>query len=113
VKCCTVMLLVGYRHIGLRSEFNQPQGVATLFVHIQVKDYIIDAFAGNCRLFLSFLMMRVIMQCCDSVSWVHLSCPWRPLPDHQLSQLQHGNSCVCESCDRCRCVEGTMTENSE
>ena len=46
-----VMLSVGYRHIGLRSEFNQPQGVATLFVHIQVKDYIIDAFAGDFHLF--------------------------------------------------------------
>jgi len=44
----TVMLLIGYRHIGLRNEFNQPQGVATIFVHIQVKDYINDAFAGNC-----------------------------------------------------------------
>ena len=45
------MILAGYRHIGLRSEFNQPQGVATLFVHIQVKDYIIDAFAGQFYLF--------------------------------------------------------------
>ena len=43
-----VILLAGYRHIGLRNEFNQPQGVATIFVHIQVKDYINDAFAGNC-----------------------------------------------------------------
>jgi len=42
-----MLLLIGYRHIGLRNEFNLPQGVATLFVHIQVKDYIMDAFAGN------------------------------------------------------------------
>lgn len=36
----------GYRHISLRNECNQPQGVATLFVHIRVTDYIPDAFAG-------------------------------------------------------------------
>lgn len=35
----------GYRHIGLRNESNQPQGAATLFVHISVRDYIPDAFA--------------------------------------------------------------------
>jgi phosphatidylinositol phospholipase C beta len=35
----------GYRHISLRNECNQPQGIATLFVHIRVTDYIPDAFA--------------------------------------------------------------------
>ena len=40
---------VGYRHIGLRNECNQPQGVATLFVRISVKDYIPDAFAGKLK----------------------------------------------------------------
>ena len=41
-----VFNVTGYRHIGLRNECNQPQGAATLFVHISVKDYIPDAFAG-------------------------------------------------------------------
>ena len=36
----------GYRHVSLRNECNQPQGLATLFVHIRVTDYIPDAFAG-------------------------------------------------------------------
>jgi hypothetical protein len=39
-------MLTGYRHVVLRNELNQPQGLATLFIHIKVKDYIIDAFAG-------------------------------------------------------------------
>ena len=37
----------GYRHVSLRNECNQPQGLATLFVHIRVTDYIPDAFAGT------------------------------------------------------------------
>lgn len=32
--------------MSLRNECNQPQGLATLFVHISVTDYIPDAFAG-------------------------------------------------------------------
>jgi hypothetical protein len=39
--------LPGFRHISLRNECNQPQGVGTLFVHIRVTDYIPDAFAGK------------------------------------------------------------------
>ncbi|XP_074644309.1 1-phosphatidylinositol 4,5-bisphosphate phosphodiesterase beta-1-like isoform X2 [Tubulanus polymorphus] len=35
----------GYRHIPIRNESNQPNGLATLFVHISVKDYVPDAFA--------------------------------------------------------------------
>ena len=41
-----IVWVAGYRHVSLRNELNQPQGLATLFVHIKVKDYIIDAFAG-------------------------------------------------------------------
>ena len=37
----------GYRHIGLRNELNQPLGNASLFVHICLKDYVPDAFAGE------------------------------------------------------------------
>ncbi|KAL3875090.1 hypothetical protein ACJMK2_038024 [Sinanodonta woodiana] len=35
----------GYRHICLRNESNQPLLLPALFVHIQVKDYVPDAFA--------------------------------------------------------------------
>ncbi|XP_064623811.1 1-phosphatidylinositol 4,5-bisphosphate phosphodiesterase beta-1-like isoform X2 [Lineus longissimus] len=35
----------GYRHISLRNEANQPLPLATLFVHITVKDYVPDSFA--------------------------------------------------------------------
>ncbi|KAK2155136.1 hypothetical protein NP493_2104g00001 [Ridgeia piscesae] len=35
----------GYRHICLRNELNQPQNLATLFVHVKVGDYVPDAFA--------------------------------------------------------------------
>jgi len=38
--------MTGYRHVGLRNLLNQPQGLATLFVHIKVKDYVMDKFAG-------------------------------------------------------------------
>ena len=41
------LLTSGYRHIGLRNELNQPQNLSTLFVHVGVKDYVPDAFAGN------------------------------------------------------------------
>lgn len=36
----------GYRHIPLRNECNQPLLLPSLFVHISVKDYVPDAFAG-------------------------------------------------------------------
>lgn len=35
----------GYRHISLHNEFNQPLGLATLFVHITIKDFVPDGFA--------------------------------------------------------------------
>ena len=31
----------------MRNELNQPQNLATLFVHIKVKDYVPDSFAGK------------------------------------------------------------------
>lgn len=37
----------GYRHICLRNELNQPQNLATLFVHLSVRDYVSDALAGD------------------------------------------------------------------
>ncbi|XP_022247290.1 1-phosphatidylinositol 4,5-bisphosphate phosphodiesterase classes I and II-like, partial [Limulus polyphemus] len=40
-----VGLRPGYRHISLRNESGQPLTLATLFVHITVKDYIPDAFS--------------------------------------------------------------------
>jgi len=72
--------LIGYRHIGLRNEFNLPQGVATVFVHIQVKDYIMDAFAGNFCQFVDFFLCSSVFllsvddrdfhQCFHDVGWV-------------------------------------------
>ena len=47
MRCTFLWNLSGYRHICLRNELNQPQGMATLFVFISVGDYIHDAFAGN------------------------------------------------------------------
>ena len=44
LKC---LYISGYRHIGLRNELNQPQNLSTLFVHVGVKDYVPDAFAGK------------------------------------------------------------------
>ena len=41
------LYISGYRHIGLRNELNQPQNLSTLFVHVGVKDYVPDAFAGK------------------------------------------------------------------
>ena len=37
----------GFRHISLRNELNQPQNLATVFVHLKVGDYVPDAFAGR------------------------------------------------------------------
>jgi len=51
--CRFCRALSGYRHVSLRNECNQPQGLATLFVHIRVTDYIPDAFAGWLRAFYS------------------------------------------------------------
>jgi len=33
----------GYKHLDLRNGFNKPLGCATLFVHIEVQDYVSDA----------------------------------------------------------------------
>jgi len=43
----------GYRHIMLRNAFNQPFGLATLFVKIGVKDFVPEVHMGRC--FLSLL----------------------------------------------------------
>lgn len=37
----------GFQHICLRSESNMPLTLPSLFVHIEVKDYIPAAFAGT------------------------------------------------------------------
>ncbi|XP_038638637.1 1-phosphatidylinositol 4,5-bisphosphate phosphodiesterase beta-2-like isoform X2 [Scyliorhinus canicula] len=38
-------LQTGYRHIGLRNETNQQLTMPSLFVHIEVKDYVPDTWA--------------------------------------------------------------------
>ncbi|RWS06316.1 1-phosphatidylinositol 4:5-bisphosphate phosphodiesterase classes I and II-like protein, partial [Dinothrombium tinctorium] len=40
-----VGLRPGYRHISLRNESGQPSPLATLFVHITVKDYVPDGLS--------------------------------------------------------------------
>ena len=47
IYTCCLLTFPGYRHIGLRNELNQPLNLASLFVHISVKDYVPDAFAGQ------------------------------------------------------------------
>ena len=47
IKLLTILIPPGYRHISLRNELNQPQGLATIFVHLSVRDYVPDAFAGR------------------------------------------------------------------
>jgi phosphatidylinositol phospholipase C beta len=38
-----VGLRPGYRHIPLRNDSGQPLAMATVFVHIEAKDYVPDA----------------------------------------------------------------------
>ncbi|KAK9508249.1 hypothetical protein O3M35_007949 [Rhynocoris fuscipes] len=38
-------LCPGYRHVGLRTECGQPVPLATLFLHIVVKDYVPEGFS--------------------------------------------------------------------
>ncbi|XP_073990729.1 phospholipase C at 21C isoform X2 [Rhodnius prolixus] len=38
-------LCPGYRHVGLRTECGQPLPLATLFLHIVVKDYVPEGFS--------------------------------------------------------------------
>lgn len=38
-------LCPGYRHVNLRTELGQPLPLATLFVHIVVKDYVPDGLS--------------------------------------------------------------------
>lgn len=40
-----VGLCPGYRHVNLRTELGQPLPLATLFVHIVVKDYVPDGLS--------------------------------------------------------------------
>lgn len=35
----------GYRQIGLRNEFGQPVGMATICVHVVVKDFVPDGLS--------------------------------------------------------------------
>lgn len=38
-------LCPGYRQVGLRNEFGQPLGLATVFVHVVVKDFVPDGLS--------------------------------------------------------------------
>lgn len=38
-------LCPGYRHVGLRNESGQPLPLATLFLHVVVKDYVPDGLS--------------------------------------------------------------------
>lgn len=40
-------LFSGYHHICLRSESNMPLTMPSLFVYLEVKDYVPDAWAGS------------------------------------------------------------------
>lgn len=45
--CICVCVCAGFQHICLRCESNMPLTLPSLFVHIDVKDYIPAAFAGK------------------------------------------------------------------
>ena len=99
-------MLLGYRHIGLRSEFSQPQGVATVFVHIQVKDYIIDAFAGSFHLsylwqtFTELVSVTAIVNFYITVNTVILQCCKANLKiNFQMEDLT-----PCEMVNRCSII---------
>ena len=47
----------GYRHIHLRNEINQPVPLATLFIYLEVRDYVPDDFSGKAAL----ITMRFVM----------------------------------------------------
>ncbi|KAF7990398.1 hypothetical protein HCN44_000203 [Aphidius gifuensis] len=40
-----VGLCPGYRHVTLRNEFGQPRSLASVFLHVIVKDYVPDGFS--------------------------------------------------------------------
>ncbi|XP_078089298.1 1-phosphatidylinositol 4,5-bisphosphate phosphodiesterase beta-2-like [Mustelus asterias] len=75
-------LQTGYRHIGLRSETNQQLTMPSLFVHIEVKDYVPDTWAGmvehqtsNSILLLSFSLQLQHLQA--PISFLTCSAPAR------------------------------------
>ena len=40
------LLRAGFRHISLRDKHNNPLGMANLFVHIKIEDYVPDEYEG-------------------------------------------------------------------
>lgn len=40
-------LFSGYHHVCLRSESNMPLTMPSLFVFLEIKDYVPDAWAGK------------------------------------------------------------------
>ena len=41
-------LRAGFRHITLRNKHNYPLGMASIFVHIKIEDYVPDQYEGVC-----------------------------------------------------------------
>lgn len=41
-----VFSVLGYHHICLRSESNMPLNLPSLFVYVEMKDYVPDSWAG-------------------------------------------------------------------
>lgn len=39
-------LRAGFRHVSLRDKHNYPLGLANLFLHIKIEDYIPDEYGG-------------------------------------------------------------------
>ena len=39
-------LRAGFRHVSLRDKHNCPLGMANLFLHIKIEDYVPDEYEG-------------------------------------------------------------------
>ena len=51
------LLRAGFRHISLRDKHNYPLGMANLFVHIKIEDYVPDEYEGYCYVYTCILIM--------------------------------------------------------
>lgn len=40
-------LRAGFRHVSLRDKHNTPLGIANLFLHIKIEDYVPDEYEGE------------------------------------------------------------------
>ena len=55
----------GFRHVSLRDKHNNPLGIANLFLHIKIEDYVPNEFEGQPHKLCIVLKSSIFIRVCN------------------------------------------------